>query len=48
MDDSYQSPPDSTVRSRKAHKSRIGEDLSPLRQPQAIVGEGIISNNSDQ
>ena len=46
--DSYQSPPDSTVRSRKAHKSRIGEDLSPLRQPQAIVGEGIISNNADQ
>ena len=34
IDDSYQSPPDSTVRSRKAHKSRIGEDLSPLRQPQ--------------
>lgn len=48
LNDSYQSPPDSTVRSRKAHKSRIGEYSSPLRQLQTIVGEGIISNNSDQ
>lgn len=36
----------STVRSRKAHKSKLSDKLSPLRQPQAIIGEGIISNNN--
>ena len=36
----------STVRSRKAHKSKLTDNkLSPMRQPQAIIGEGIISNN---
>ena len=42
----YDKSQESTVRSRKAHKSKLAEVLSPLRQPQAIIGEGIISNNN--
>ena len=39
----------STVRSRKAHKSKLTDNkLSPMRQPQAIIGEGIISNNNNR
>ena len=36
----YDSSQSSTVRSRKAQKSKLSEQLSPLRQPQAIIGEG--------
>lgn len=36
------------MRSRKAHKSKLTENLSPLRQPQAIIGEGIISMNNNK
>ena len=43
-----QSSQGSTVRSRKAQKSKLMSHFSPVTQPQAIIGEGIISNNRDE
>ena len=43
-----QSSEGSTVRSRKAQKSKLLNHMSPVTQPQAIIGEGIISNNNDE
>ena len=41
----YDTSQDSTVWSRKQNKSKLAEGLSPVRHPQAIIGEGIISNS---
>ena len=42
-----QSSQESTVRSRKAQKSKLANQLSPVTQPQAIIGEGLLSNNDE-
>ena len=43
-----QSSQGSTVRSRKAQKSKLMSHFSLVTLSQAIIGEGIISNNRDE
>ena len=35
------------MRSRKAQKSKLLNNLSPVAQPHGMIGEGIISNTND-